>query len=91
MLSVLARGDIVRLETYFQEDGRLTSRRDWRVSDAVTGQYLGAATRYVVQSRDSSLMIISSYMNGAAAFELHSDSASRRRNPCGYECTALDS
>lgn len=39
------RGDIVRLETYFAEDGRLTTRRDWRLTDATTGRYLGAATR----------------------------------------------
>lgn len=43
----LCRGDIVRLETYFAEDGRLTTRRDWRLTDATTGRYLGAATRLV--------------------------------------------
>ncbi|WIA37458.1 hypothetical protein OEZ86_014375 [Tetradesmus obliquus] len=37
-------GDLVRLETYFAEDGRLTTRRDWRISNADTGEYLGAAT-----------------------------------------------
>eukprot|EP00879_Flechtneria_rotunda_P001457 GHRR01001611.1.p1 GENE.GHRR01001611.1~~GHRR01001611.1.p1 ORF type:complete len:446 (+),score=123.10 GHRR01001611.1:244-1581(+) len=37
-------GDIVRLETYFAEDGRLTTRRDWIITDALTGRYLGAAT-----------------------------------------------
>lgn len=42
---LLSRGDIVRLETYFQEDGRLTSRRDWHLTNAATGEYLGAATR----------------------------------------------
>lgn len=41
----ISRGDIVRLETYFQEDGRLTSRRDWRLTNATTAEYLGAATR----------------------------------------------
>lgn len=43
--AALLRGDIVRLETYFAEDGRLTTRRDWRLTDATTGRYLGAATR----------------------------------------------
>lgn len=38
-------GDLVRLETYFAEDGRLTTRRDWVITDAVTGEHLGAATR----------------------------------------------
>ncbi|GBF96834.1 oleoyl-acyl carrier thioesterase chloroplastic-like [Raphidocelis subcapitata] len=37
-------GDLVRLETYFAEDGRLTTRRDWHITDARTGGYLGAAT-----------------------------------------------
>ena len=37
-------GDLVRLETWFQEDGRLATRRDWRLSDAATGAELGAAT-----------------------------------------------
>jgi hypothetical protein len=41
------RGDIVRLETYFSEDGRLASRRDWRIIDVATGELLGAATRCV--------------------------------------------
>jgi hypothetical protein len=36
----------VRLQTYFAEDGRLTSRRDWLLTDANTGQHLGAATRW---------------------------------------------
>ncbi|KAF6251288.1 acyl-ACP thioesterase-domain-containing protein [Scenedesmus sp. NREL 46B-D3] len=37
-------GDVVRLETYFAEDGRLTTRRDWRITNAGTGEFLGAAT-----------------------------------------------
>jgi hypothetical protein len=39
------RGDLVRLETFFAEDGRLCTRRDWHITDATTGAYLGAATR----------------------------------------------
>ncbi|KIZ01379.1 fatty acyl-ACP thioesterase A [Monoraphidium neglectum] len=37
-------GDLVRLETFFAEDGRLCTRRDWHITDATTGAYLGAAT-----------------------------------------------
>lgn len=37
-------GDLVRLETYFAEDGRLCTRRDWHITDATTGAHLGAAT-----------------------------------------------
>jgi hypothetical protein len=39
------RGEMVRLETYFGEDGRLAIRRDWTISDATTGEQIGAATR----------------------------------------------
>jgi len=39
----------VRLETWFAEDGRLTTRRDWHITDARTGAYLGAATRCVTR------------------------------------------
>jgi hypothetical protein len=45
------RGDLVRLETYFAEDGRLTTRRDWRITNADTGEFLGAATRWAVADR----------------------------------------
>jgi hypothetical protein len=45
------RGDLVQLETYFAEDGRLTTRRDWHITDARTGAYLGAATRCARQER----------------------------------------
>eukprot|EP00197_Chlamydomonas_leiostraca_P005602 CAMPEP_0202869348 /NCGR_PEP_ID=MMETSP1391-20130828/12405_1 /ASSEMBLY_ACC=CAM_ASM_000867 /TAXON_ID=1034604 /ORGANISM="Chlamydomonas leiostraca, Strain SAG 11-49" /LENGTH=347 /DNA_ID=CAMNT_0049549661 /DNA_START=114 /DNA_END=1158 /DNA_ORIENTATION=+ len=37
-------GDIVTVETYFSEEGRLAARRDWRILDARTGQEYGAAT-----------------------------------------------
>lgn len=37
-------GDLTRLETYFAEDGRLATRRDWHITDASTGARLGAAT-----------------------------------------------
>ncbi|GLC41093.1 hypothetical protein PLESTB_000943700 [Pleodorina starrii] len=37
-------GDIVAVETYFSEEGRLAFRRDWKVTNASTGAVLGAAT-----------------------------------------------
>ena len=41
------RGDVVNVETYFSEEGRLAARRDWVITDAATGEYLGGATRCV--------------------------------------------
>lgn len=41
------RGDIVSIETYFSEEGRLAARRDWRILNAATGEVLGMATRWV--------------------------------------------
>lgn len=38
------RGDIVRMETFFAEEGRLAARRDWLLTDAATKQHFGAAT-----------------------------------------------
>jgi hypothetical protein len=35
---------VIKIETWFQEDGKLAAQRDWRVSDAATGQELGRAT-----------------------------------------------
>uniref|UniRef100_A0A2Z5X8I3 Acyl-[acyl-carrier-protein] hydrolase n=1 Tax=Eudorina sp. NIES-3984 TaxID=1941220 RepID=A0A2Z5X8I3_9CHLO len=37
-------GDIVGVETYYTEEGRLAFRRDWKITDASTGAELGAAT-----------------------------------------------
>lgn len=37
-------GDIVQLETYYAEEGRVMVRRDWCITDAATGHQLGAAT-----------------------------------------------
>ena len=37
---------MLRLQAYFTREGRLTVRRDWVVSDAITGKQLGMATRY---------------------------------------------
>lgn len=47
------RGDVVRLETWFAEESRLTTRRDWVISDAATGARLGAATRCAQARRTS--------------------------------------
>lgn len=37
-------GDVVSVETYFTEEGRLAFRREWRITDVATGELLGAAT-----------------------------------------------
>lgn len=37
-------GDIVTVETYFTEEGRLAARRDWVITNAATGAVLGGAT-----------------------------------------------
>ncbi|GFR43166.1 hypothetical protein Agub_g4215 [Astrephomene gubernaculifera] len=37
-------GDIVKVETYFTEEGRLAFRREWKLTDVATGKLLGAAT-----------------------------------------------
>jgi hypothetical protein len=38
------RGDVIQIETWFQEDGKLAAQRDWRVVNKNTGQELGRAT-----------------------------------------------
>jgi fatty acyl-ACP thioesterase A len=37
-------GDVVEIETWFQEAGKLGAQRDWLINDKVTGQQLGRAT-----------------------------------------------
>lgn len=37
-------GDVVEVETWFQENGRLSLTRDWTLADAVTGKAFGQAT-----------------------------------------------
>lgn len=39
------RGDVVTVETYFTEEGRLAFRRDWRMINKATGKVLGVGTR----------------------------------------------
>lgn len=38
------RGDVVNVETWFQQEGRVAARRDWLLTDAATGKLYGAAT-----------------------------------------------
>lgn len=40
----LHRGDVVQVETWFQEDGKLAAQRDWVLTDATSGRMLGRAT-----------------------------------------------
>lgn len=40
----LYRGDVVQIETWFQEDGKLAAQRDWLFTDTGTGRVLGRAT-----------------------------------------------
>ncbi|KAI3437803.1 hypothetical protein D9Q98_000250 [Chlorella vulgaris] len=37
-------GDVVQIDTWFQEDGKLAAQRDWSVKDKATGRVLGRAT-----------------------------------------------
>ncbi|KAG2429336.1 hypothetical protein HXX76_011102 [Chlamydomonas incerta] len=37
-------GDVVAVETYFTEEGRLAFRREWKLLDVATGKLLGAGT-----------------------------------------------
>uniref|UniRef100_UPI003F7784EC Acyl-[acyl-carrier-protein] hydrolase n=1 Tax=Chlamydomonas reinhardtii TaxID=3055 RepID=UPI003F7784EC len=37
-------GDVVAVETYFTEEGRLAFRREWKLMDVATGKLLGAGT-----------------------------------------------
>jgi hypothetical protein len=61
-------GDLVRLETYFADDGRLTTRRDWLITDAVTGAHLGAATRCVFVLRIFVCALLRACLTAAARF-----------------------
>lgn len=45
---VLARGDVVEIETWCQGEGRIGTRRDWILKDLATGEVIGRATRYFV-------------------------------------------
>jgi fatty acyl-ACP thioesterase A len=44
MIPNVRRGDIVRVQTYFQSEGRVGARRDWVLTDAETGEQFGCAT-----------------------------------------------
>ncbi|RWW46904.1 hypothetical protein BHE74_00047146 [Ensete ventricosum] len=47
-LILLARGDVVEIETWCQGEGRIGTRRDWILKDLATGEVIGRATRYFV-------------------------------------------
>jgi len=36
---------MVTVETYFSADGRLAARRDWRITNSLSGEVYGTATR----------------------------------------------
>lgn len=40
------RGDVVEIETWCQEEGRIGTRRDWILTDITTGSVIGKASRY---------------------------------------------
>lgn len=42
---VWARGDLVRIETWFQEEGRVSACRNWIIQNQSTGEEIGRATR----------------------------------------------
>lgn len=43
-ITAACRGDIIRVETYFQSEGRVGARRDWLLTDVATGKQIGCAT-----------------------------------------------
>jgi len=43
-----AWGDVVEIETWCQEDGRIGTRRDWILEDLANGEVIGRATRYLL-------------------------------------------
>nr|CAB3457507.1 unnamed protein product [Digitaria exilis] len=43
-----AWGDVVEIETWCQEDGRIGTRRDWILKDLANGEVIGRATRYLL-------------------------------------------
>ena len=43
---LLCRGDVVEIDTWFQGEGNIVSRRDWVIRMAKTGTVIGRGTRY---------------------------------------------
>ena len=41
------RGDTVEIDTWYQGEGRIETRRDWIIRDDKTGDTIGRATRYL--------------------------------------------
>ena len=44
------RGDVVEIETWCQEEGRIGIRRDWILKDMATDSVIGRAARYDIFS-----------------------------------------
>lgn len=38
------RGDVIKVESYFQQEGRVGARRDWILTNVATGEQCGCAT-----------------------------------------------
>ena len=41
----VSRGDLVQIETWFQEEGRVSACRNWIIKNQGTGEEIGRATR----------------------------------------------
>jgi len=56
---------MVTVETYFSADGRLAARRDWRITNALTGELYGSATRFgVVRIRGHRSFLLKVFLFG---------------------------
>jgi hypothetical protein len=45
--AALNRGDVVRIETWFQPEGRIGAARNWVMRNAESGEVFGRSTRCV--------------------------------------------
>ena len=74
---------MLKLQTYFTEEGKVTARRDWVICNAATDEILGCATRW----GDGLLMecVWRSYAAGSEVavvlFTVHSNVALRVESP----------
>ncbi|GBG91603.1 hypothetical protein CBR_g52636 [Chara braunii] len=58
MLHYPAWGDVVEIQTWLQQEGKVNARRDWVISDARTGQLVGRATSaWVMMSQDTRRLV----------------------------------
>ena len=44
-LVCICRGDLVQIETWFQEEGRIAACRNWIIRNVTTKEEIGRATR----------------------------------------------